>query len=99
MNEYESLVSSSPTVVVEFYATWCPHCRRMMPIVADIRELIGQTVPIYQLDIDQNQAAADIAGAESVPTFIVYSNGKAMWRHSGEMDGNELLQKIQQFVS
>lgn len=99
MNEYESLVSSSPTVVVEFYATWCPHCRRMMPIVADIRELIGQTVPIYQLDIDQNQAAADIAGAESVPTFIVYSNGKAVWRHSGEMDGNELLQKIQQFAS
>lgn len=99
MNEYESLVSSSPTVVVEFYATWCPHCRRMMPVVADIRELIGQTVPIYQLDIDQNQAAADIAGAESVPTFIVYSNGKAVWRHSGEMDGNELLQKIQQFAS
>lgn len=99
MNEYESLVSSSPTVVVEFYATWCPHCRRMMPVVADIRELIGQTVPIYQLDIDQNQAAADITGAESVPTFIVYSNGKAVWRHSGEMDGNELLQKIQQFAS
>lgn len=99
MNEYESLVSSSPTVVVEFYATWCPHCRRMMPVVADIRELIGQTVPIYQLDIDQNQAAADVAGAESVPTFIVYSNGKAVWRHSGEMDGNELLQKIQQFAS
>lgn len=99
MNDYESLVGSAPTVLVEFYASWCPHCRRMMPVVADIRELIGQTVPIYQLDIDQNQEAAEAAGAESVPTFIIYRDGKAVWRHSGEMEGNDLLQKIQQFAA
>lgn len=97
MNDYQSLVSSAPTVLVEFFATWCPHCRRMMPIVADVRELIGQTVPVYQLDIDQNQEAAEFAGADSVPTFIIYRNGSPVWRYSGEIDGNVLLQKIQQF--
>ena len=41
-------------VMVEFYATWCPHCQRMMPIVEQIRELMEGEVKIYQLDIDKN---------------------------------------------
>ncbi|MDE6463674.1 MAG: thioredoxin family protein [Muribaculaceae bacterium] len=99
MTEYENLVNSAPAVLVEFYATWCPHCQRMMPIVADIRELLGDTLPIYQLDIDKNNEVAEEAGANSVPTFVIYRGGQPVWRHSGEMDGNTLLQKLQQFNS
>lgn len=99
MNDYDSLIKSAPTVFVEFYASWCPHCQHMMPIIADIRELIGKTVPIYQFDIDKNQAEAEAAGADSIPTFIIYHEGKPVWRHSGEMDGNELLRKIQQYAA
>ena len=40
MNTYEDLIQSKPVVLVEFYATWCPHCRRMEPIVKDLKELL-----------------------------------------------------------
>lgn len=99
MNDYESLVSSSPLVMVEFYATWCPHCQRMMPVVAELRELFGDSARIYQLDIDKNSEVADEVGVTGTPTFIIYRDGKAVWNHSGEIDGNVLLQKIQSFMN
>ena len=38
MNDYTDIINSSALVMVEFYATWCPHCRRMEPVVEQIRE-------------------------------------------------------------
>lgn len=99
MNDYNSLVSSSPTVLVEFYATWCGHCQRMMPVIEQIRELIGDAVPIYQLDVDKNSELAEKEQVNGTPTFILYHHGKPVWRFSGEIDGNVLLQKMQSFMN
>lgn len=98
MSSYTDLISSSRVVMIEFYATWCPHCQRMMPVIAQIRELIGSSAEIYQLDVDQESEAAEAEGVNSTPTFIIYRDGKPVWRHSGELDGNILLQKLQQFI-
>ncbi|MCM1369634.1 MAG: thioredoxin family protein [Candidatus Amulumruptor caecigallinarius] len=92
---YAELIESSNAVVVEFYASWCPHCQRMMPIVAQVKELLGERVNLVQLDIDENKEAANEADVQSIPTFIVYKNGKQVWRQSGEMTGEELLSQIQ----
>lgn len=95
---YREIVSSAPVVLVEFYATWCPHCQRMMPVVEQVTELLGEAVPTYQFDIDKDQETASEAGVDSLPTFIVYGNGEEKWRHSGEIDGNVLLAKVQSFL-
>ena len=91
---YEDLTRSANLVLVEFYASWCPHCQRMMPVVEQVKELLGDTAKVYQLDIDENQEAASEAGVESVPTFIVYKNGEEEWRQSGEMPGETLLAHV-----
>lgn len=85
------------TVLVEFYATWCPHCQRMMPIVEQVKELLAGQVKVVQYDIDKNQKLADEAKVSSIPTFIVYKDGKEMWRHTGEMDANVLLASVQKY--
>ena len=95
---YNDLINSSKVVLVEFYASWCPHCQRMMPIVAQIKELLEGQVDVYQFDIDQNSELAGEVGADSIPTFIVYKDGKEVWRESGEMDGQVLLSKIQSYL-
>ena len=96
--DYNEIIKSSPVVMVEFFASWCPHCQRMMPIVAQIKELLEGSVNIYQFDIDQYGDLAQAEGADSVPTFIIYKNGKEQWRESGEMDGQVLLSKIQSYL-
>ena len=70
----------------------------MMPVVAQVKELLGDSVPVYQYDIDQNNEAANEARVQSIPTFIIYRDGEEMWRHSGEIDGNLLLAKVESFA-
>lgn len=95
---YNDVIKSSQVVMVEFFASWCPHCQRMMPVVSQIKELLADTVKIYQFDIDENSELASAERADSVPTFIIYKDGKEMWRESGEIDGQVLLSKIQSYL-
>lgn len=98
MNDYNSAISSSKVVLVEFYASWCPHCKRMMPVMEELSELLGDSAPIYQIDIDDYPGLADRENVEGTPTFIIYKDGREAWRYSGEVDGNVLLQKVQSFL-
>ena len=95
---YNEVINSSQVVLVEFFASWCPHCQRMMPIVAQIKELLAGQVNVYQYDIDKNSELASEVGADSIPTFIIYKDGKEVWRESGEMDGQVLLSKIESYI-
>ncbi|MDE6416261.1 MAG: thioredoxin family protein [Duncaniella sp.] len=95
---YTDAIKSTPVVLVEFFATWCGHCRAMAPVVEQIKELLAGQVDVYQLDIDQNAHLADVEKITGTPTFIIYRDGKPVWRESGEMDGQFLLDKIQSFM-
>lgn len=95
---YDTAINEAPVVLVEFYASWCPHCQKMMPVVDQIKELLDGQVPVIQLDIDNNKELSSQERVESIPTFIVYREGREQWRHSGEIDGNDLLAKVQSYI-
>lgn len=94
---YDEAIKQTPVVLVEFFASWCPHCRKMMPVVDQVKELLDGSAAVIQLEIDENKELAQQEEVEGIPTFIIYSNGKEQWRHSGEIDGNALLAKIQSY--
>ncbi|MBO5295974.1 MAG: thioredoxin family protein [Candidatus Homeothermus sp.] len=94
---YDEAIKQTPVVLVEFFASWCPHCRKMMPVVDQVKELLDGSAAVIQLDIDENKELAQQEEVEGIPTFIIYSNGEEQWRHSGEIDGNALLAKIQSY--
>ena len=94
---YDLAIKQTPVVLVEFFASWCPHCRKMMPVVDQVKELLDGSAAVIQLDIDENKELAQQEEVEGIPTFIIYSNGEEQWRHSGEIDGNALLAKIQSY--
>lgn len=95
---YSEIINSNPVVLVEFYASWCPHCKRMMPVVEQVKELLAGKVNVYQFDIDENEELSDREGVKTIPTFIIYRDGKEQWRQSGEMDGQVLLSKVEQYL-
>lgn len=94
----KKLKDDNGVVLVEFYATWCPHCKRMMPVVADLKALLAGSANVYQFDIDENQKFADELNVSSIPTFIIFKNGEEQWRSSGEMEGSVLASKVEQFL-
>lgn len=95
---YNEIIKSSPVVLVEFYASWCPHCQRMTPIIDQVKSQLQNRVPLYQYDIDKNEAESTEADIQSVPTFIIYSNGVERWRHSGEIESKDLLKKVEEYM-
>ena len=94
---YEEVINSNKLVLIEFFATWCPHCQRMMPVVEAVREKLGHTAKVVQIDIDKNPELTEEQGVEGTPTFILYKDGQEVWRQSGEMPGEELYEKVKSF--
>ena len=95
---YSEVVNSAPVVLVEFFASWCPHCQKMMPVVAQVKALLEGRADVYQFDIDENKQLADKVDVQSIPTFLIYHNGQVAWRHTGEIDGEVLHGKVESFL-
>lgn len=94
----KELKEDKGVVMVEFYASWCPHCQRMMPVVADVKALLKGRANVYQFDIDENEEFAKELDVTSIPTFIVFKDGEEKWRGSGEMGGATLDAKVEAYL-
>ena len=94
---YNEIINSNKVVLVEFFASWCPHCQRMMPVVEEVKEKLGDRASVYQFDIDKYQQLTEENDVESYPTFIIYKDGREVWRGEGEMPGEELYREVARF--
>lgn len=75
-NFTQEVVESDKPVLVDFWAPWCGPCRVMGPIIEEFAKKHGDKVKVGKLNVDENQATA--AGHEilSIPTFILFVDGK-----------------------
>ena len=71
-------------VMAEFYATWCPHCQRMKPVVEEFKKLMEGTLEVVLVDIDQEPALTDVYTVESTPTVILFRNGRITFGKIGK---------------
>ena len=77
--DYENTVGKQRMpVIVEFYASWCPKCGMMYPVVERIASRYQGKWIFYKIDIDISKEIAEYIGIEIVPTFVVY-RWKNLW--------------------
>lgn len=95
---YKQEISNTPVTLVEFYATWCPHCRNMMPVVDRVKEALSGKASVIQIDVDKNEDIADNEKVEVYPTFILYKSGREVWRDTGETDSETLMSKVESYL-
>src|SRR3977135_1210243 len=83
-SEFESVVLKSEIpVLVDFWATWCGPCRMIAPIVEQISGELGTTVKVMKMDIDENPSTPMSLGIMSIPTVIIFKDGKPAERTVG----------------
>lgn len=94
MKNFDELIKSDKLVLVDFYAEWCGPCKYMMPILDSINSELSTKVSIVKIDIDKHSELADKYIIKMVPTFMLFKNGKNVWRESGIVPEKELKEII-----
>ena len=94
---FSEIIKSGKPVLVDFFAEWCGPCKTMKPILEDLKKRTGDSVTILKIYIDKNQQAANSYKIQSVPTLVLFKDGKILWRQSGVVQASQLEQIIKQY--
>lgn len=94
MKTFKDIIDSEKPVLVDFFATWCGPCQSLAPILKEVKDSLGERISIIKIDVDKNQALAADYQVKGVPTMMLFQNGKQLWRQSGVLSKQQILQVI-----
>lgn len=94
----EVLLSVPRPVLVEFTAAWCPPCRQLAPVLADLAAERAASLKIVQLDVDSNPETTVAYGVLSMPTLMLFREGEPIGSLVGARSGRRLREELDRFL-
>ena len=94
LNDFEALkvfLETPGLVIVDFFATWCPPCKALAPILEQV-----ESVPVAKINTDDNTDAASEYRISALPTLVFFKDGQEVHRMLGLQSKAALDQKIQE---
>lgn len=87
------------SVLVHFHASWCGPCKTMAPLIKEVKEHFGHKLQVLEVDVDKNKPLATNFGIRSVPTMLLFKEGKQVWKQAGLISKRELSEIVHQNIS
>lgn len=95
MNDtFQDIIDSEKPVLIDFYGSWCGPCKMLSPILKDVKDSLGERISVIKVDVDKNPELAAIHNVRGVPTMMLYQKGEQLWRQSGVLSKEEIIQII-----
>lgn len=95
---FVALINSDQLTLIDFSAEWCGPCKMLAPILKQVKDEMGEDLKIVKIDVDKNQNLANTYQVRGVPTLIFFKKGKQLWRKSGVLQKQELVQLAKSFL-
>lgn len=92
MQEYLAQVPTDKTVLVDFTAVWCAPCKKMAPVLDSLLALHGDKFILVKIDGGDQTDICKELNVDGFPTFVIYKQGKEVWRKQGLTDMKDFLQ-------
>jgi len=97
-NFNDEVLKSETPVLVDFYADWCGPCRLVSPIVDELANTYEGKIKVGKVDVDANSKIAGDYGVMSIPTVILFQNGKEVARQVGFGGKDAYIQMIEKVI-
>ena len=85
-------------VLIDFFAEWCMPCLMMAPVVEEMSERLKGKIIFGKVNVDDNQELSSKYGVSSIPTFVVFKDGKEIDRFTGSLQSDELEEKLKGYL-
>jgi thioredoxin 1 len=96
-NKNFKAITAKGLVLVDFWAAWCGPCKMMGPVINDVADEAGDQATVAKLNVDHNQELAQRYKVRSIPTLILFKDGKEINRYVGVKQKKFLLQEIAKY--
>lgn len=89
---FKDLINGDAPVLIDFYADWCQPCKMMAPILQEVKQNLGDDIKIVKIDTDKNREISSNYGIRSIPTLMLFKNGKVVWKQAGVVPAQQLTE-------
>jgi thioredoxin 1 len=93
-SNFDEIIASGKPVLVDFWAEWCGPCLMMAPVIDELADKYKDSAIICKVNVDTNPGLSVKFGIRSIPTMMIFKDGKVADKVIGAMQKNALIAKI-----
>ena len=93
-NFEDEVIKSDKPVLIDFWAVWCGPCKIIAPVVEELASEYDGKIKVGKLDVDENQQSSIKYGVRSIPTLLIFKDGKVKDTIIGAVPKTQIVQKL-----
>lgn len=94
--QFDELAKRQGIALVDFWAPWCGPCRMQAPVLEEVAAEVGTSATIAKINVDEDRTHAGRLGIQSIPTLLLFKDGREVARFIGLQDKATLVQAVRQ---